>query len=253
MKQLFYLLILFISSSLFATDETLSFATANQLYQQGKYEEALAKFESISQETKGKVSAELYFNLANCYYKTHQVAPAIYNYEKALLVHPDYEQAKTNLEFAKKLQLDDIKEIPKVGLGVLLYDATQILHYDSWAWLAVAFSILALLSFVVYYFSEKALLKRVFFISMSVEILLVFLFVVLGFFQRSYSNKEQPAIIFAEETPLKTDPNSMQKNKMLLHEGTKVFVLTTKGNWKKVQLTDETTGWIAADAIKMLK
>jgi tetratricopeptide (TPR) repeat protein len=253
MKQLIYLLLLFISSSLFATDESQSFATANTLYQQGKYEEALRHFETIAQESKDHVSAELYFNLANCYYKTHQVAPAIFNYEKALLVNPDFENAKTNLEFAKKLQLDDIKVIPKVGLGTLLFDATKIMYYDTWAWLAVTFSFLVLLSFVVYYFSEKALLKRIFFISMSLEILLVFVFVLLGFFQKNQINKEQPAIVFAEETPLKTEPNTTQKNKLMLHEGTKVFVLSSKGNWKKVQLTDDTTGWIAADAIKMLK
>ena len=84
------------------------------------------------------------YYLANCYYKTHQVAPAIFNYEKALLVNPDFENAKTNLEFAKKLQLDDIKVIPKVGLGTLLFDATKIMHYDTWAWLAVTFSFLVL-------------------------------------------------------------------------------------------------------------
>lgn len=253
MKQLIYLLILFISSSLFATDETTSFATANQLYQQGKYQEALTKFEAIAQQNSGQISAELYFNIANCYYQTHQVAPAIFNYEKALLVNPDFENAKTNLEFAKKLRLDDIKEIPKVGVGKLLFDFTTVLHYDIWAWLAVVFSILLVVCFVVYYFSEKVIVKRIFFISMSVQILLIALFIFFGFFQKSQIEKEQPAIVFAEEVELMKEPNASQKSKQTLHEGTKVFVLSTKGDWKKVQLTDDTIGWIIPDAIKMLK
>ena len=183
MKQLIYLLLLFISSSLFATDETISFAKANQLYQQEKYQEALSNFEAMALEQKGQISAELYFNIANCYYKTHQVAPAIFNYEKALLVNPDFENAKTNLEFAKKMRLDDIKEIPKVGLGTLFYDKISVLHYDEWAWLAVGFSILLLISFVVYYFSDKVIIKRIFFISISVEILLIFFFFFFCFLQ----------------------------------------------------------------------
>lgn len=253
MKQLIYLLILFISSSLFATDETASFAKANQLYQQGKYQEALTKFEAIAQQNSKQISAELYFNIANCYYQTHQVAPAIFNYEKALLVNPDFENAKTNLEFAKKLRLDDIKEVSKVGLGKLLFDFTTVLHYDAWAWLAVVFSLMLLVSFVVYYFSEKVLIKRLFFIGMTIEIVLICIFVFFGFFQKRQIYKDQPAIVFAEEVELMKEPNALQKSKQTLHEGTKLFVLSTKGDWKKVQLTDDTIGWITADAIKMLK
>jgi tetratricopeptide (TPR) repeat protein len=253
MKQLIYLLILFISSSLFATDETASFAKANQLYQQGKYQEALTKFEAIAQQKKGQISAELYFNIANCYYKTHQVAPAIFNYEKALLVNPDFENAKTNLEFAKKMRLDDIKEIPKVGVGKLLFNFTKMFHYNTWAWMAVGTSIMFLLFFAIYYFSEKVMVKRLFFISMSVQILLIALFIFFGFFQKSQIEKEQPAIVFAEEVELMKEPNASQKSKQTLHEGTKLNVLSSKGDWKKVQLTDDTIGWITADAIKMVK
>jgi SH3-like domain-containing protein len=39
----------------------------------------------------------------------------------------------------------------------------------------------------------------------------------------------------------------------MLHEGTKVFVLETLNNWKKIQLTDGTEGWIDSNAIKELK
>jgi SH3-like domain-containing protein len=39
---------------------------------------------------------------------------------------------------------------------------------------------------------------------------------------------------------------------ILLHEGTKVYILESIANWKKVQLTDETTGWISDEAIKEL-
>jgi len=40
---------------------------------------------------------------------------------------------------------------------------------------------------------------------------------------------------------------------LVLHEGTKVFVLETLDNWKKIQLTDKTQGWIEKDAIRELK
>ncbi|MDG1872135.1 MAG: SH3 domain-containing protein, partial [Flavobacterium sp.] len=38
-----------------------------------------------------------------------------------------------------------------------------------------------------------------------------------------------------------------------LHEGAKVYVQETVNNWKKVQLTDGTEGWIEKSAIVEVK
>ena len=42
--------------------------------------------EDLAIEEQGMESDELFFNIANCYYKMNKVAPAIYYYEKALLI-----------------------------------------------------------------------------------------------------------------------------------------------------------------------
>ena len=78
MKKLFYLF-LFITASVFATDVSNPFVDGNVQYNDGKYEAAITSYESVL--ANGLQSAELYFNLGNCYYKLHKVAPAIYNYE----------------------------------------------------------------------------------------------------------------------------------------------------------------------------
>lgn len=253
MKNLLYILISLVSSSIFATDQTTLFATANQWYQQGKYQEAITILTKIEKENKSQTSAQLYFNLANCYYQTHQVAPAIYNYEKALLLQPNFQPAITNLQYAQKLRLDDIKEIPKVGLGKLLYDFTTILHYNTWAWLAVALSTLLILCFAVYYFSQKVIIKRLFFISMMAQVVLIILFVFFGFFQKNKYNKDQPAIVFAKQTPVLLAPNGKPTDKKIIHEGTKVYVLSQQKNYANIQFTDQTTGWIETNTIQFLK
>ena len=56
------------------------------MYQKGKYQEAITAYET--ELSAKKQSAELYFNIGNCYYKLNKVAPSIYNYEKALLLNP---------------------------------------------------------------------------------------------------------------------------------------------------------------------
>ena len=228
-----------------------SFEEGNQYYQKENYKAAVASYESII--ASGQESAEVYFNLGNAYYKLHQVAPAIYNYEKALLLNPNDEEIKTNLDFARKMTIDDIKVIPKVGFHKLISDFTSSYYYDTWAWIAVVFAFLFLAFFTGYYFSQQTTLKRIFFFGMFVWILGIGLAASSGFYEKNRMNNEKPAIIFAEATVLKNEPKVNSPDATVLHEGTKVYILESIANWKKVELTDETTGWIEESAIKEIK
>lgn len=228
-----------------------AFEKGNQFYAKENYDAAISSYESVVNS--GKQSAELYFNLGNSYYKLHKVAPAIYNYEKALLLSPNDAEIKTNLDFAKKMAVDDIKVIPKVGFNKLLADFTSKYHYDTWAWIAVSFAFVFLLFFVGYYFSEKTFLKRIFFIGMFLWLVGILLSTASGFFEKNRNDNERPAIVFAENAPLKSEPKLSGQETTVLHEGTKVFILESIANWKKVELTDETTGWIEESAIKEIK
>jgi len=249
MKKLFYLF-LFITASVFATDVSNPFIDGNVLYNDGKYEAAITSYESVL--ANGQQSAELYFNLGNCYYKLHKVAPAIYNYEKALQLNPNDEEIKTNLDFARKMTIDDIKIIPKVGFHKLIEDFTSSYYYDTWAWIAVVFSFVFLGFFIGYYFSGTAFKKRIYFAGMFLVLFGIVISVSSGIYEKNRISNDKPAIVFAENASLKGEPKSSSTETILLHEGTKVYVLESIANWKKVQLTDETTGWIQEDAIKEL-
>ena len=61
------------------------------------------------------------------------------------------------------------------------------------------------------------------------------------------------AIVFAEMVLVKSEPQKASNTVFTLHEGTKVFVLETLDNWRKIQLTDGTEGWIEKTAIKEVK
>jgi len=139
-KQLLLLLFIF-QISLAQT----AFEKGNQCYQKENYTEAINQYEIVL--ATGKHSAELYFNLGNCYYKLHKVAPAVYNYEKALQLNPNDEEIKTNLDFARKMAIDDIKIVPKVGFSKLIQDFTSSYYYDTWAWIAVVLAFLFLVFF----------------------------------------------------------------------------------------------------------
>jgi len=247
MKKLIFIFLLF--TQVFWAQK--GFEEGNALYQKEKYNEAVAAYESVL-ATK-KQSADLYFNLANAYYKLNKVAPAIYNYEKALVLKPNDKDIQNNLNFAKKLTIDEIKETQKVGFEKLLRDFTGKYHYDNWAWIAVGFAALFLVFFIGYFFSGTTLLKRVFFVGMFVIALLIIISILSAVFEKSYYENERPAIVFAEAAEVKTEPRDSAPDAFMLHEGTKVMVIEKTRGWNKVELLDGSDGWIESTNIKEVK
>ena len=151
------------------------------------------------------------------------------------------------------MAIDDIKVIPKVGFSKLIQDFTAKYYYDTWAWIAVTFAFMFLLFFVGYYFSKTTVLKRIFFFGMFLWLIGIGLSAASGFYEKSRIANERPAIVFAETTSVKSEPKSSASDGFVLHEGTKVYILESIANWKKVELTDETTGWIEDNTIKEIK
>jgi tetratricopeptide (TPR) repeat protein len=111
MKKIIFFLIVLVSFLGQAQKMDSLFIKANKLYQQEDYLIALELYQEI--ESQDIASSELYFNMANVFYRTNQVAPSIYYYEKALILDPNNIDIKFNLEFAKRMTLDDIEALPK--------------------------------------------------------------------------------------------------------------------------------------------
>ncbi|WP_264535410.1 tetratricopeptide repeat protein [Flavobacterium sp. N1736] len=248
MKNILYLFLL-ISQVFFAQS---GFEKGNALYQKGQYQEAVQEYENVIKEDKQQ-SAELYFNLANSYYKLNKVAPSIYNYEKALVLKPHDAETLNNLKFAKKLTIDEIKEVPKVGFAKLIQNFTGIFNYNTWAMISVGIAFAFLLSFIGYYFSQLTLVKRIYFIGMFVLLLALLLSVGAGMAEKDHYDNDRPAIVFAEVSEVRSEPQKAGTAIFLLHEGAKVYVTETLGQWKKIELTDGTEGWIDALTIKEVK
>ena len=248
MMKIFKYLLLLSYSLLWANP---SFDKGNDAYQKGDYENAILHYQKVISEN--QESCDLYFNLANAHFKMNHVAEAIFYYEKALLISPRDEDIRNNLAFAKTKTVDDIKELPKVGFEKWVQKLTGLFHYNTWGKIAVGFSVLFVLFFLGYYFSETSLSKRIFFIGLFMIPFFAIISISAGFFEKHVDEKEQPAIIFSKEVSVKNEPREKAIEAFVLHEGTKVYILETLDNWYKIQLTDETEGWIQEEHLKEIK
>jgi len=249
MKSLLYILIYLVSLLSFAQNETL-FKEANTKYNEGNYQEAITAYESILET--GEHSAELYFNLANANYKLNRVAPSVYYYEKALQLDSNDQEIKSNLAFAQNMTIDSIEEVPEVGISKFFSNILGIFSYETWAKLAILFMLFFVGLFIAYYFAYLTRKKRLAFISSIISLFLMLISFVFAFQKYNMVQNDQPAIVFSQEAEVKSEPNLRSAEAFKLHEGTKVQILDTVNNWKKIKLADGKTGWIPSGDIKAL-
>jgi len=246
-KLFFYIALLFSLIGFSQTSEEL-FSKGNNLYQHGKYSEAIELYSSIEKE--GLISDDLFFNLGNCYYKLNKVAPSIYYYEKVLKINPIHEDAIFNLAFAKRMTIDVIEELPKTFLQRFSSNVIQKLPFDTWAIIAVLASFLASLLFLFYHFSFSTK-KKLFYFNISIFAVFVLLIsIFFAFHNYNTVQKNRSAIIFVAEVEIKNAPSTSSEVIFELHEGTKVVILDELDNWKKIKIADGKIGWIYADDLK---
>lgn len=250
MKKIFIIL-LFVGQVVFSQSADELFTKANEQYKLEQYQEAIKTYQQIEQL--GVVSSELYYNLGNCYYKLNQVAPSIFNYEKALLIDPLNEDAQNNLVFAKRLTIDNIEELPKSVFQKIDESVVKKLTYDEWAIASVILSILGATLFLLFYFSYTSSRKRLFFVTSMFSFLLLISTSIFAFKEYAYAKSNLEAIIFTQRTEVKNAPTLNSENVFTLHEGTKVKVLDTVDNWKKIKIADGKIGWVISSEIKLLR
>ncbi|QXP73350.1 tetratricopeptide repeat protein [Tenacibaculum sp. AHE15PA] len=250
MRQAIVLILFFISTVVLAQNANELFVTANTLYKDGKYQEAIKLYEKI--EASKKVSSELYYNLGNAYYKLNKVAPSIYNYEKAILLNPLNEDAKNNLVIAKKLTLDRIEELPKSVFQRINENFLQKITYNTWAIIVLLLSFSAAILYLFFYFSDTPNKKRFFFTTSILSFILLIAAFAITYSQYNQSKNTINAIVFSEEVDVKNAPTKDADEIFMLHEGTKVKVLDTVDKWNKIKLVDGKIGWLLSENLKEL-
>lgn len=250
MKKVLFILILWSAALVSAQEETL-FKRASEAYNEGDYNKAVESYLEIVEN--GRQSAALYFNLGNAYYKLNQIAPSIYYYEKALLLTPNDREIKENLAFAQNMTLDAVEKIPETGFTRVYSNAREWMSFDQWSYSAIVFIILFVISYIAFYNLKYTAQKRLAFITSISALFLALISLSIAFMLYTDFKARHPAIVFADEVVVRSEPNSRSSQAFVLHEGTKVEVVEQLNDYKKIQLLDGKTGWIPASEIKLLK
>jgi len=222
--------------------------SANLHYSKGRYEKAIQAYEKVLAQ--GKESAGIYYNLGNAYYKTHNLAPAILNYERAKLREPDNEDIQYNLELARKQVTDKIEAIPEFFLTRWFRQFVDLYSSDFWAYLSMGTFLIFLVLFSVYLYSNRLGLKKSsFWISIFAVAISVMSFA-FSLQQKKDILDSGKAIVFSSNVTVKSSPAQSGTDLFVLHEGTKVSIEQKVGEWYEIKLSDGSKGWLEENHIE---
>lgn len=250
-KKLTYLfLFLTISAVVFAQDHDETIQLANKDYADGLYNNAISKYQQILDD--GYSSADLYYNLANAYFRNKDVASAILYYEKAKKLKPNDDDINHNLSVANNRITDKIEVLPVIFYKRWWNNLKDLFSYDSWTKIHLA-SLAIFLLLVLGYFVFKKIIYR----KTSFWLGLIFLVMSIFTFGMSYQKYKtitilEEAIIFSPSVTIKSSPTDNSIDLFVIHEGTKVRIIDELDNWYEIRIASGSSGWINAGALKKI-
>ena len=214
------ILLVSLVSSAFAQTDLIK--KANDLYSKGDYSAASELYEQVLKTD--QVAPELYYNLANSYYKMNETGRSILNYERALRIKPNYKAARVNLEMAQQKVVDNVVQVPSFFLMRWMDFLMKLLSSNEWFVISLISLVVTIAGFMFFIFGYTLSFRKT-----SFYIAVVFLaFTVVGMFfsglRKSQLMHQNEAVIMVGSVSVKSSPDKSGTDLFQLHEGTKVKV-----------------------------
>ena len=228
----------------------LSKAVADSAYIKEDYAEAISIYEALLEEG---VSAEIYYNLGNSYYKTENIAKAILNYERAVLLAPSNGDYRANLAIASAKKVDKDEEVPELFFVSWGKSLVNGMSSDQWAVTSLSLFFIFLLSLGVFFLTKSVIFKKIGF----VVALLTFLGIPVSMYSSSYQKRQvtdrNTAIVMEPSITVRSTPTESGTSLFVIHEGKKVTIKdNSMSSWKEIELENGEVGWLPAESIEII-
>lgn len=223
------------------------FHDANEMYKQGKYEEAKNSYESLLGQ--GLASGNLYYNLGNCYFKLNKLGKAVVNYERAKQMMPLNRELQINLAFVHS-QMENPPVQSQNLFRNIINIATDSFTLDQ---ITIVFSLLFFLSAFsigIKLLSKRELLwlRRI----ISASIILLLLWGILWVRKIYQTQVLKFGVIIRPQAECRFAPAETAVTRFRLSEGEKVLILETDGQWLHIKSGNNNIGWVQKTMIETI-
>ncbi|MBQ0137139.1 MAG: tetratricopeptide repeat protein [Bacteroidales bacterium] len=239
MKRLLFIIVT-LTLCIVHCQSSTAFTDANDLYAAGNYAEAASLYQQMLTE---QPSAVVYYNLGNAYFKQGELSQAILAYERSLRLDPSNKDTRYNLRFAESRITDNITDNRAFFLSTFLTNVRNLMRERTWLWISLVTFVLFVATLLLFLLSAEPVVRKTgFSIAVITLVLSVFALVAAQSLHQRDTLREE-AIITQGIVNAKASPDKSGTELFTLHEGTKVRITETLGEWCNVSVGNY-QGWI---------
>lgn len=249
-----YIILVFIGIALNAfpgnTPFEEKFKEGNRLYTAGQFNDALKIYSEIAESE--FESPELFFNMANCYYRLNNVGLSIYWYKKAELLNPSDDDIKYNLELANLRVQNQPPEMPQTAVSAFYENLVLSFPIQVWGMASLIFFALFLGLIFLKIKSKTSKRKKLAVIFAALALMIALTTILFTSSQYKKVSSNDKAVVISRESIVKSAPGQGGTDLFPVYEGFYVKIESTSGNQAEIKLSDGRKGWISLDQIKIL-
>ena len=230
----------FVAASAFGQTD---FGKANQEYAQGHFKEAIAGYETLVRS--GPLSANLFYDLGNAYFRTGDFGRAILNYKRALALEPHHPEAAANLQIAR----DEARALEMQQSWPERYlQFASVNQYSTAAAVAFwtgAFCMVGLI------FTRRRSHRLIALLILSLS---AFALAIFAIYEIGYGSKGRAlAVVIASDVQARLATADTANSVLALPAGSEIKILNTRGDWVYAALPNNLRGWIPAKSAELVR
>ncbi len=227
---------------------------ADEAYRNNNFTKSIQLYESQIAQNKlmKQESAQLYYNLGNAYFRNNQIAKAIVNYERALLIEPGDNDIKHNLRFVKTRIEDKIDSADSFFVNQWIRSIQNLYSANTWAIIGIVLFILFIIAIGSYMISVQITLRKVSFYAGIVLLTLVIITNTFAFKQKNKIVNRSTGIVMEASVSVYTSPDAHSQELFRLHEGAKVKIKREEGSWIEIVIANGSVGWLSKKNIETI-
>jgi tetratricopeptide (TPR) repeat protein len=218
-----------------------SFDSANAAYEGGNFDTSREAYQALIDS--GKRSANVFYNLANTEFRSGNIGLAILNYERALALEPAHPEARHNLRIARE------QSGARTAQGEWYDVFFPVWRPDVFAWAAVAAGWLLVFSLA---YRRMARTRG----SGSVGLAFLAIFVA-GYAGAGlwYTGRDQSSaiVVSSKEAVARVGPAEQSSVATTLPPGSRVRVLSERGEWVYCELPSASRAWLPAADVQLVR
>ena len=241
---------IFFPVALHAVNSDTILLRAKHYYQQNEYSKAIVEYHSLADS--GWVSAALFYNLGNAYFRNNDLKSAILYYERAKRLAPNNEAINENLELSYSLIFDKVEAVPELFLITWGKAIRDMMSVRAWSWWSITSFVIMLALGLIFLFVRKMGVRQFAFVLCLFSFMLCIITFTFGYLQKNNINRTDEAIVFAPSVTIKSSPADSGNNLFILHEGIKVRIEDRIGEWCEIRIADGKKGWIRISELKII-